>query len=486
MATDSSTSEPSPLPSSDASSVPLSLDPYANPLYLHAADSSSISLVTDKLIDESNYNFWATSMIQVLTAKNKLGFIYGTIPQPLESHGEYGAWIRCNAIVGTWINNSVSPDVKTMIMYIENAHLKWTTLETQFKQKNASKIFHIEQQIESLQQGSLDLNTFYTKLNSLWEELKMHDPVPVCVCGSCTCDSKTRLMDYYDKKNVVRFLMKLTEFFHPARRQILMLDPMPSIRKVYGMVAQEEHQRIALPPIHDSVVFQANISPTFRPRPFSSSKSRPFCTHCGISGHTISRCYKIHGYPPSNRLPPSSKPGLLPKPRFSTSDNTQNVVNMVGLDDDISARSQSVLPDNSAQTTLAQAQALFDQFQNQLKGLSSSAMDSNVPASPSHPAPAFHFNLLSVSALTRDTPFTVSFSHDSYMIQDPTQALMIGRGKKRHNLYFLELQGIPSSSSPVFPDALCTALSAPASIDLWHTRLGHPSFLRVQALGSSS
>ncbi|XP_010531644.1 PREDICTED: uncharacterized protein LOC104807901 [Tarenaya hassleriana] len=350
MASDSSTSEtPIPLPP-DPSSPQHSLDPYANPLYLHAADSSSISLVTDKLVDESNYNFWATSMVQILTAKNKFGFIYGTIPQPAEIHTDYGAWIRCNAIVGTWINNSVSTDVKTMIMYIENAHLKWTTLETQFKQKNASKIFHIEQQIESLQQGSLDLNTFFTKLNSLWEELKMHDPIPVCICGHCTCDSKARLMDYCDKKNVVRFLMKLTEFFHPARRQILMIDPLPSIRKVYGMVAQEEHQRIALPSIPDSVAFQASAkSRSFSPKP------RPFCTHCGIQGHTVSRCYKIHGYPPSTRPPLSNKPDILPRPRFAYPENTQNTVNMVGSDSDISASSQLIPADKSAQSTLEQA-----------------------------------------------------------------------------------------------------------------------------------
>ena len=25
---------------------------------------------------------------------------------------------------------------------------------------------------------------------------------------------------------------------------------------------------------------------------------RPICTHCGLTGHTIDRCYKLHGFPP--------------------------------------------------------------------------------------------------------------------------------------------------------------------------------------------
>ena len=29
-----------------------------------------------------------------------------------------------------------------------------------------------------------------------------------------------------------------------------------------------------------------------------SKKERPFFTHCNFHGHTIEKCYKIHGYPP--------------------------------------------------------------------------------------------------------------------------------------------------------------------------------------------
>ncbi|CAL1406741.1 unnamed protein product [Linum trigynum] len=27
-------------------------------------------------------------------------------------------------------------------------------------------------------------------------------------------------------------------------------------------------------------------------------RKRPLCTHCGLYGNTIDRCYKLHGYPP--------------------------------------------------------------------------------------------------------------------------------------------------------------------------------------------
>ena len=30
----------------------------------------------------------------------------------------------------------------------------------------------------------------------------------------------------------------------------------------------------------------------------SNKKERPLCTHCNMLGHTIDKCYKLHGYPP--------------------------------------------------------------------------------------------------------------------------------------------------------------------------------------------
>ena len=27
-------------------------------------------------------------------------------------------------------------------------------------------------------------------------------------------------------------------------------------------------------------------------------RDKPTCSHCGLIGHTMERCYKLHGYPP--------------------------------------------------------------------------------------------------------------------------------------------------------------------------------------------
>lgn len=59
--------------------------------------------------------------------------------------------------------------------------------------------------------------------------------------------------------------------------------------------------------------------------------------------------------------------------------------------------------------------------------------------------PEFHFNLVSVSALTHQHHYSVIFTSDYYVILDHTQAQMIGMGRQSGNLYILDSSNLFSS-----------------------------------------
>jgi hypothetical protein len=99
------------------------------------------------------------------------------------------------------------------------------------------------------------------------------------------------------------------------------MDPLPSINKVFSLIIQEEKQReICVNPIshdtssammtksflpkhsttthHEPAVYMSKPSP--RPKSFKQpyKKDRPMCSHCGVAGHTVEKCYRVHGFPP--------------------------------------------------------------------------------------------------------------------------------------------------------------------------------------------
>lgn len=74
-------------------------DDSSSPYFLHHGDNPSIILVS-QLLDGDNYNSWSRSMKIALWAKNKLGFVNGTlILSPNSSNPTLDAWLRCNNMV---------------------------------------------------------------------------------------------------------------------------------------------------------------------------------------------------------------------------------------------------------------------------------------------------------------------------------------------------------------------------------------------------
>ena len=105
--------------------------------------------------------------------------------------------------------------------------------------------------------------------------------------------------------------MGLNESYEHTRRHILMLKPIPTIEETFNIVTQDERQRSIRPVTAvDNVAFQAVVPlPTVLQASgvdeiayaaaYNAGRTaqRPMCTHCGKAGHTIQKCFKLHGYP---------------------------------------------------------------------------------------------------------------------------------------------------------------------------------------------
>lgn len=93
------------------------VDDPMSPYFLQHSDNPGLVLVS-QLLTGDNFASWSRAMKIVLSVENKLGFIDGSIPKPLESdHNLKNAWIRNNNIVISWLLNSVSKDISASILF---------------------------------------------------------------------------------------------------------------------------------------------------------------------------------------------------------------------------------------------------------------------------------------------------------------------------------------------------------------------------------
>ena len=298
---------------SSTAANPQFLDHYENPYYLHSSDHAGLVLISDRLSSGAEFHSWKRSIRMALNVRNKLGFIDGTIPKPPDSHRDAGSWSRCNDMVATWIMNSVSKKIAQSLLYMSTAESIWKNLLVRFKQDDAPRVYEIEQRLGTIQQGSMDVTTYYTELVTLWEEYKNFIDLPVCTCGRSECNAAALWEKLQERSRVMKFLMGLNESYDASRRQILMIKPIPSLEDVSNMITQDERQKSIKPAVKsDAVIFQTMGSASesvsintpvlpaaqhgYRP------KQRPLCTYCGQYGHILQKCFKIHGYPPGHRF----------------------------------------------------------------------------------------------------------------------------------------------------------------------------------------
>lgn len=124
------------------------------------------------------------------------------------------------------------------------------------------------------------------------------------------------LIEFQQQEYVMKFLMGLKDSYSNIRGQILLSDPLPPINKVFSLILQEEKQReiaSAILPTPDSLAFlsrSSNSGSGVVPRYGHNAggnqfvkKERPLCSHCGVVGHTVDKCFKLHGYPPRYKNP---------------------------------------------------------------------------------------------------------------------------------------------------------------------------------------
>ncbi|XP_073121310.1 uncharacterized protein [Henckelia pumila] len=260
----------------------------SNPYLVHHSDQPGHILVPTKL-NGSNYPSWSKSMIHALTAKNKIGFIDGSIESPSETENpkEFALWNQCNSMILSWFTHSVEPDLAKGVIHATTARQVWEDFKDQFSQKNAPAIYQIQKSLASLSQGTMTVSVYFTKLKSLWDELDTYRPI-------FACNQMKEHMEQREEDRMMQFLMGLNDTYSSVRSNILMITPLPNVRQTYSLVIQDEVQREVTTETTENFSIAAAVRN--HPNNFSNKSKGKYCEHCDRDGHTIENCHTLKYY----------------------------------------------------------------------------------------------------------------------------------------------------------------------------------------------
>lgn len=527
---------PETINTSSSNNLELTQDP-TSVYFLHPSDNTSVQLVSPTF-DGTGYADWKRMMIISLSAKNKTCFVDGSLDKPTEVK-TLKAWQRCNNMVTGWILRSLDAMTAKSVLHLMTAREIWKDLEERFGQSSTAQLYSIQQDLATISQENDDVGVFFTKMKVLWDELDNSNPLPCCECTGCTCNLTQKFLKIQQDQRLVQFLMKLKEGYQQVRTNILMMPQLPPLSQAYRLVLQEQRHK-ELSSLHTSssepMAFAAdrqNFSmnrnnykqPNFSNSGFHSSKppyssgNKPvignkrgsyyYCSHCKIPGHSLERCFKVHGYPadykpPQKRfaaaiqgedltddLPSSSSEVIQP---VLTMDQYQKLLDMLGQSgtqkQDLSKepgdgktnvcfaskfclttqyKSGWVL-DSGATDHICHDLSLFHSYKVidnpdntitvpdgrkiQITHIGTIILNDIITLSQVLYVPGFHFNLISVPKLCHDFSGIVTFSANQCTLQGPSLTRPLALGKLYSGLYYVQ---DPSSTSDdiaaVAPDA---------------------------------
>jgi hypothetical protein len=209
--------------------------------------------------------------------------------------------------------NSVEDSIAQSIVYLENAIDVWNELKEHFSHGDHIRISELQVEIYTLKQGNKTVSEFFTALKILWEELESYLSAPVCNCPrKCVCvTGVSNAKHQHDLIRTIRFLTGLNDTFDMVRSQILLMEPLPPINKVFSMVMQHERQFASSQSVLELDEGKALVNASDARRSYgagrgkagsnnkNNKKSNRYCTFCGKDNHIVDNCYRKHGFPPN-------------------------------------------------------------------------------------------------------------------------------------------------------------------------------------------
>lgn len=217
-----------------------------NPLFVHPSDGP-LSISVSKLQGAEDYRAWKRTFEIQLSAKRKLGFVDGSVSRSTTDEAEASQWDTCNNLVISWILNNISENIKSSVLFINNASDIWKQLKKRFSLTNGSRKYKLNKDLFGLKQNGMKISDYFTSLSGLWEEIESMNVLPTIKdITPEVAKFLEAIENMREESKLFQFLNGLDEVYGAQRSQLLMMCPLPSVQEACAAIQQEESQKEVL------------------------------------------------------------------------------------------------------------------------------------------------------------------------------------------------------------------------------------------------
>ncbi|CAL1353700.1 unnamed protein product [Linum trigynum] len=236
------------------------------------------------------------------------GLLDGSLKKPTvppSTDQELASWLKNDAKVKSWILKSVDRSIVLGLRPLSTATKMWKSLSDTYGTISTARQFELEVELANLQQGDLDITSYFNEVRLLWTEQDLL--TAALVSGPASPEVQRERQ----KIRLLQFLARLRPNYEAERSTLLNREDLKLEGVLATLVREETRQRTQAaldtrPGPGETFVFSAakgpprgHSSPAARGNGSNSSSADVFvayrppnqrrdveCHHCHEKGHT--------------------------------------------------------------------------------------------------------------------------------------------------------------------------------------------------------
>lgn len=247
-------------------------------------------------LDGKNFLEWSKACTMALKSHRLMRYINGKAKQPLENDPSFEDWDSENAMVCSWLFNSMEVHIRKSYIFIDTAEDVWNSITRTYSfSGNVAKRFEVNRKIWALAQADRTLAQYYSELTSLWSELG-HYTIFECKHA----EDQEKYQKLMTEEKVMKFLDGLSDGYDSIKNQLIGQVPFPTVEEAYARVRLEESRKQSMAstaPSDRSALLTRNVQqpePEHVPMALLSEKTVLLCDHCNKPSHTRETCFILH------------------------------------------------------------------------------------------------------------------------------------------------------------------------------------------------
>ena len=290
-------------------------DPPEKPAQPYKIDTQPLDIGGNKLNGE-NYSLWSVLMKTAISGRGMVSHVTGVPPSPPRTDPAFAQWQQADHCVFTWLIQNIEPRLVSRISQHPTAKHIWDALAVTYGSGgDRIQVYDLQFKASTLRQGHSSLDEIWSRLQEIWISIDQKQKNPMKYQEDIEIHDK-----FIQDQRLCQFVYAIDSKYESTKREILKLNPLPSVDFAYNLVQQEETRLQVLQPANTSgAVTTEGIGAGLAVRGWQNhaggsrgggragnyrnrrsdeeDKSKLVCSYYKRKKHTKDSCFELIGYP---------------------------------------------------------------------------------------------------------------------------------------------------------------------------------------------